>query len=101
MALHGGETLAEDDKEEEEGRRGKYTPNLHRRGSIARATFLSPSDCFDWIAVEGDVIREVHSYDFMYDDEEEAAAAGYFDREIQQPTPNTSGKNLLSMLAGA
>ena len=42
--------------------------------------------------------------DFDFNDEEEALAAGYFDKQHQEPeardvpTPNTSGQNLLSML---
>ena len=45
---------------------------------------------------------ELEVSDFDFDDEEEAHAAGYFDKTREEvrdlPTPNTSGQNLLSML---
>jgi hypothetical protein len=46
--------------------------------------------------------NELEVSDFDFDDEEEARAAGYFDKTREEvpdlPTPNTSGQNLLSML---
>ena len=45
---------------------------------------------------------ELEVSDFDFDDEEEARAAGYFDKTQEEvpdlPTPNTSGHHLLSML---